>query len=178
MNHSNTSASIRNEIGCLTGGWTTVAWSQKSPGRSANSAGDVSRISRSLVRRRRPRSARPRGTWLLRPDGSLVRFTLTAATHSGRNDPSDDSVADPSPVGIHHGEPNSRSLAQGDNPTLTVVAATVLSLQCGPLEDQRGKLEVEASLTKVPDALTSVPTETHADSIRLYIQPRQPALSG
>ena len=82
LNHSSTSVSTRSEIGCFGVGVTTVADSQKSSGRSANSAGEVARISRSVVRRSFESFARPRRT-RLRLDGFLVRGSLTAVTQAG-----------------------------------------------------------------------------------------------
>ena len=82
LNHFKTSASTRSEIGSFAAGVTTVADSQKSSGKSANSAGDVARTSRSDIRRSFESWARPR-TARLRLDGFLVRGSLTTVTLAG-----------------------------------------------------------------------------------------------
>jgi len=104
LNHSNTSESTRREIGCFAAGATTVAASQKSSGKSANSDGEVALISSSDICRSRARSARPRCGGLRRAGRFFVCFTLTTITLPSRNDSSIHHAAALGSIGIHHGE--------------------------------------------------------------------------
>ena len=178
LNHSNTSVSTRREIGCFEAGSTTVASFQNSSGKSANSGGDVAAISRSEVRRRRARSARPRRATLLRSCGFPVRFALTAVTLPSRNDASNDGPAGRGPIGVHHGERHTLRLAECNDSALSVIAARIYALQRDPLEDLRGELKVESALAEISSALLSIPTEAHLVSIRLYIQRSNPPRAG
>jgi hypothetical protein len=175
LNQSSTSASTRREMGCLATGSTTCASAQKSSGRARRSRGDVRRIVASDTRRRRARLARPR--LAATPDGLVVRLTLTATAHSGRDDATD-SFTGLGPVGVHEGQCNSIRHADRDDPTLAVIAARVVALQRRPVEDLRRELEIEASRSQIAVALPSIPPEAHTASIRMYILMRKRLLSG
>lgn len=170
--------STRKEIGRFVAGSTIFAWSQKSFAKAANSGGDVAWISRSEIRRSRARSARPRWASLVRAGCLPVRFAFTAVTLPGRYDSSIDFAAGLDPIGVHHGQHDALSLAQGNHTVLPVVAAGICPLQSGTIEDLGGEFEVEPALTKIPTALASIPAEAHSQSIRLYIQAWQICQAG
>ena len=107
----------------------------------------------------------------------VVCFALTAITLSGRNDSSVDFAAGLGPVGVHHGQRDVLSPAQGNHSTLPVVAARIDALQRGVLENLYRELEVEPSFSEIPSALANIPAEAHSTSIRLYIQLRQIGLA-
>jgi hypothetical protein len=97
-----------------------------------------------------------------------------AITQSGRNDASHD-VAGFGPIRVDDGQRQALGNSNGDHAAFSLVPAGVLTFQGGALEDQRGKLEIESTVSEVPGALLLVPAETHRYSIRLYIQTGQQA---
>src|SRR3990172_6422765 len=159
-------------MGFLGTGWTILASLQKSGGRSASSGGDDRWIARSLIRRSRARSARPRAGRSLLLEDLEVRLALTSVAHAGRDDATDNH-AGLSPVGVDHGERESLGQPDGNDPPLAVVPTRVLALQRGTLEDERGELEVEATLSEIASTLSAVPAEAHRSRIRMYIQRRK-----
>jgi hypothetical protein len=162
LNHRKTSVSTRSEIGCFAEGSTTVASSQKSSGRSANSGGDVALISRSETRRSRARSARPRTASLLRVGRLVVRFAFTVIALPGRNDSSIDFAVGLGPIRVDDGQRDTLSLAQGDDSALPVIAARICPLQPGPIEDLRGEFKVESALPEISSALPSIPAKARS----------------
>lgn len=163
-------------MGFLGSGWTTAASSQNPSGRSAKSGGEVLSISRSVTRRRRSRSARPRAGRSLFFEGLEVRLALTSITHAGRDDATNDGGAGLDPIRVDHGERKSLGEPDGDNSQLPVIPAHVVALQRGAVKDERGELEVEPTFPEVSGALSRVPREAHSRSIRVYIRSRNLAL--
>lgn len=157
LNQSRTSVSTLSEIGCFATGSTTRAEAQKSSGRPRSSRGDVRWIVASETRRSRARLARPRLGPAL--DCLLVGLTLTATTHSGRNDATD-LCTGLGPVGVHESQGDAIGLANGNDPTLAVVATRVWALQGRPVEHLRGELEVEAPHSEIAIAFPSNPTRS------------------
>ena len=102
-------------------------------------------------------------------DCLLVGLTLTATTHSGRNDATD-LFTGLGPVGVHESQGDAIGPANGHDPTLAVVATCVWTLQGRPVKHLRGELEVEAPRSEVAIAFSSIPPEAHEASIRLYIR--------
>jgi len=102
-------------------------------------------------------------------DCLLVGLTLTATTHSGRNDATD-LCTGLGPVGVHERQGDAIGPANGNDPTFAVVATFVWALQGRPVEHLRGELEVEASRSEIAIAFPSIPPEAHDRSIRLYIR--------
>jgi len=94
-----------------------------------------------------------------------------AATHSGRNDSSND-LASLSPIGIDHRERNPVGDAERDPPNLTVVLARVGALESRGCEDRGSEGEVKSSLRKIPLALLGIPRDAHSGNIRAYIHAR------
>jgi hypothetical protein len=92
-----------------------------------------------------------------------------AITQTGRNE-SSNNLAGFGPISVHNGERDALGDPDGHNAAFSVVPAGVLAFQCGAFEDQRGELEIEATVAEVPRTLSFVPTEPHDDSIRLYIR--------
>lgn len=86
----------------------------------------------------------------------LVGLTLTATTHSGRNDATD-SYTGLDPVGVHESQSVAIGPANGNDPTLAVVATCVWPLQCRPVEHLRGELEVKAPRSEIAIAFSSIP---------------------
>lgn len=85
-NHVSTSVSTRSEIASFSIAGTSCAFTQKSGGRFLSSGGDVRSISASVTRRRRERSARPTATLVDLGIRLVICLSLTACTHSGRDD--------------------------------------------------------------------------------------------
>jgi hypothetical protein len=83
-----------------------------------------------------------------------------AITHSGRDDAADDPAGFVS-IGVDDGQCDPLGDSDGGDTALSVVPTGVLAFERGPLEDHARKLEIEASLSKIPSALPFVPTETH-----------------
>lgn len=167
LNHFRTSASTRSEMGSLATGSTTVAEAQKSSGRFLSSRGEVRAISASGTRRRRRRSARPfRG---LLVDGLREGLTLTAVTHSGRNNAPFLSTRFGS-ISVDDGQRDAVGDSDGDHALFTVVTAVVYAFQRGIFEDLRREIKIEAAVPQIPIALASVPGKSHDRSIRLYIR--------
>ena len=109
---------------------------------------------------------------MLRGEGFAVCLTLTATTHSGRNDPSHD-VASLSPVGVDDSEEDPIGQSDGDPTNLAVVLARVDALESGGGENGGGKGEVKLAIGQVPVTFLGIPSEAHLGSIRLYIHPRK-----
>lgn len=99
----------------------------------------------------------------------VVRLTLTATTHSGRNDATDPFTG-LGPVGVHESQRDAIGPANGNDPTLAVIATCVWAFQGRPVEHLRGELEVKASRSEIAIAFSSIPPEVHESSIRLYIR--------
>jgi hypothetical protein len=59
----------------------------------------------------------------------------------------------------------------GHNAAFAVIPAGVFAYQCGTIEDERGELEIDATVAEVPRTLPFVPTEQHRKRIRLYMRP-------
>ena len=102
-------------------------------------------------------------------DCLLVGLTLTATTHSGRNDATH-LFTGLGPVGVYESQGDAIGPANGNDPMLAVVATCVGALQGRPVEHLRGELEVEAPHSEIAIAFPSVPPEAHALSIRAYIR--------
>ena len=156
-------------MGFLGSGWTTTASSQKSSGRSASSGGEVLSIVRSVARRRRLRSARPRTGRSLLLEGPEVRRALTSVAHAGRDDATNDH-ASLGPIRVDHGERKPLGQPDRDDALFPVVPACVVALQGRSVGDERGELDIESALPKVSGTLPRVPREAHPSSIRVYIR--------
>ena len=129
-------------MGFLGTGWTILASLQKSGGRSASSGGDERWIARSVVRRSRSRSARPRVARSLLLEGLEVRLALTSIAQPSRDDATNNH-AGLGPVGVDHGKSEPLGQPDGHDPPLAVVPARVFALQRGP-----SKMSVAKSKSK------------------------------
>jgi hypothetical protein len=88
-------------------------------------------------------------------------------TLSSRNDSTIDLATGLGPIGVHHSQPDALSHPQGNHSALTVVAARILALQRGRLEDLCRELEVKSALSQISVALASIPAEAHSDKYTL-----------
>jgi hypothetical protein len=64
---------------------------------------------------------------------------------SRRNDPTLNAAFRGGTVGVDEGQMDARCHANGDNPNLPILLAVVHAFECGSLEDEGRKLEIEPS---------------------------------
>jgi hypothetical protein len=84
-----------------------------------------------------------------------------------RDDAADDTAGLGS-VGKDDGERDPLRHPDGDDPSLSIVPAVVLSLQRGTLENERRELEVEAAIPQVLGTLLVIPREAHGEYAFVY----------
>lgn len=100
---------------------------------------------RSAAVRRLASRARPRCGFSLFGEGFEVRLTLMTIAQPGRNDATD-FLANLGPIREDDGEGDALRQTDGDDPSLSVVLASVLALQRGPFEHESREVEVEVEV--------------------------------
>lgn len=138
-----------------------MASDQKSSGRFASSGGEVRRISESLTRRSRPRSALPRLGLLRLRDAVLICLPLLSAAKPSGNDPPNEFVVLSDSIGKNNREMQPVGETHGYEAAFAIVTSPVFADQYRPVEDERRKREVEAALAKVGRALGAIPRVSH-----------------